>query len=437
MNLKESTELLEHQEIAVDFFTKNKYVLCGDDMGLGKTLESLAYAIRNANPLDQILIISPAFLKYNWESEFAKFTDNVCVKVVNGLKDLPEAYLSDVIICNYARLEMIAGLFAKATYVIADEAHYLKNLDAKRTKLFHDYIEMYSPESLLLLTGTPVKNRVLDFYSLLALLDKNENAKRITDYYTSPEQFARAFSHEEIIQFKQWSPEWKKKVNVKKSVFKGLKNEETLRTFFKNKYIRRETHQVITLPKMSERNVMVNYKSKDSKLKSIWEMYRATPNKELEGELQTLKSKSALAKAPFSADIAKNYYNETGRQVVIFSDHVDATTLIAEKLKVPFITGSTPIKERQTIINKFVNGTIPYFVATIGSASTGINLVNADHLIFNDLNYTPAENAQARKRIHRIGQERDVQITYVVGSVIDEKITNNLREKEEVIKKIV
>ena len=409
-------------------------------MGLGKSLEALAFAIRNANPLDSLLIISPAFLKYNWENEFHKFAEGLSITVVNGAKDLPEAYLSDVVICNYARLDIIASLFATSRFVIADEAHYLKNVDANRTKLFHEYVETYRPEFLTLLTGTPVKNRVIDFYSLLKLLANEPtgaNGKKITDDYATPEAFARDFSHEEIIQFKQWSPQWKKKVNVKKSVFKGLKNAEKLRTYFKDKYIRRETHQVITLPSMSEKNVMVNYKSKDTKLNLLWEQYKSSPTNELKEELQTAKRKSALSKAPFTADYAKNYYNETGLPVVIFSDHVDATQLIAEKLKVPFIVGATPIKKRQHIIDRFTRGELNYFVATIGAASTGLNLVNSNHLIFNDLNYTPAENAQAKKRIHRIGQERDVQITYIVGSLIDERITDSLKEKEEVIKKIV
>ena len=233
--LKPSTKLLDHQEIAVDYFQKHKYVLCGDEMGLGKTLESLAFSIRQRAQYEQTLICAPAFLKYNWEADYAKFAEGISVTVVNGLKDIPAALLSDIIIINYARLEMCAQLFARCKTVIADEAHYLKNVEANRTALFHQYIKAYKPENLILLTGTPIKNKVPEFYSLLKLLaycPSNTNGKNISDSFKSAHEFSCHFSFEEIQQFKVWSPAYKRKINVKQSIFKGLRNEEELRTYF-------------------------------------------------------------------------------------------------------------------------------------------------------------------------------------------------------------
>jgi len=194
MNLKPTTELLVHQTQAVDYFEQSKYALCGDEQGVGKTLEALAFAIKNAKPYDQIIVVSPAFLKYNWQSEVNKFADNVSVQVINGLKDLPAAQFADIIILNYERLEICASFFSKAFTVIADEAHMLKNVEAKRTDLFHRFIQMYRPENLILLTGTPVSNRVQEFYSLLKLLSycpHGTNGKDITKYFRSEYEFAK------------------------------------------------------------------------------------------------------------------------------------------------------------------------------------------------------------------------------------------------------
>ena len=368
--LKKSTKLLDHQDVAVDFFTAHKYVLCGDDMGLGKSLESLAFAVRAKSKLGQILICAPAFLKYNWANEFEKFTEGLSVQVVNGLNDIPSALFADIIIINYARLEMCAQLFARCNTVIADEAHYLKNVEANRTALFHQFIKAYKPENLILLTGTPVKNKVPEFYSLLKLLaycPTNTNGKKITDKFKSENEFSKHFSFEEIIQFKIWSPQFKRQVTVKKSVFKGLRNEEELKTYFQHKYIRRLTNEVITLPEMTEKILRVKYTSKDTKMLREWEKFENINDNELDPEspLATLKKKSAISKAPFTASVAKNYHEETGEKVVIFSDHIDSTKLIAEKLKVPYIIGSTTISNRQKLINRFVDGDLQYFVATI------------------------------------------------------------------------
>jgi SNF2 family DNA or RNA helicase len=444
--LKPSTKLLEHQEVAVDFFERRKYVLCADDMGLGKSLESLAFAVKNRKPYGRIIICAPAFLKYNWNNEFSKFTEGLVVTVVNGLKDIPSALFSDIIIMNYARLEMCAQLFAICDTVIADESHYLKNPEAKRTAFFHEFIKMYKPENLILLTGTPIENRVHELFSTLQLLSycpTDSNGKKVTDKFKDEMEFARYFSHESIIQFKQFSPRFKRMVNVKKSVFKGVKNVEELKALMTGKYIRRETDDVITLPEMKESTVMVQYKSKDTKLRDEWNIFTASGQSfedvkdSTKDVLASLKRKSAIAKAPFTADIAKSCHLDTGEQIVIFSDHITSTEMIAEKLKVPCITGSTPVKKRDQIVQRFTNGDFPYFVATIGSACTGLNLVTAPYLYFNDPSYKPSNNAQAKKRVHRIGQTKDVFIRHVVGSVIDEKITSSLQEKEAVIKKVI
>lgn len=445
MGLKPSTKLLPHQELAVDYFSNHKYVLCSDDMGLGKSLESLAFAIKERSEHGKILICAPAFLKYNWDSEFTKFTEGLIVKVVNGLKDIPSALFSDVIIINYARLEMCAQLFALSETVISDESHYLKNEEANRTALFHEFIRMYRPKNLILLSGTPIKNRVYELFSLLKLLSycpDDTNGMKVTSKFKNWMEFAKYFSFESKIQFKQYSPRFNRQVTVKKSVFKGLKNKEHLDILLRHKHIGRKTEEVIVLPEMKEVPVYVQYKSKDTKLKQYWDMFCAseTSLEELKEDtkevLASLKRKSALAKAPFTADIAKNCHLETGEQVVIFTDHIESAEIMAKKLKVPFIVGSTPIKKRHSIVQRFTNGDIPYFVATIGAASTGLNLVNAPYMYFNDPSYVPADNAQAKKRVHRYGQTKDVLIRHVVGSVIDEKITKSLQEKQEVINKI-
>jgi len=438
MKLKETTKLLKHQDDDSNFGNKVRYLLNASDMGTGKSLSSIASIVKDHKHYDQTLIICPAFLKDNWANEFDKFVEGAIVTVVNSPKDIQTALLSDVIIVNYARIEISAPLFQAATRIIFDEAHYLKNIEAKRTFLTHKFVQIYRPSMLILLTGTPVKNRVPEFYSLLKLLSlapEKTNGKNINDKYKTELQFSRHFSNESIIQFKVFNARYKKKVLVKKSVFEGIKNEDELKTYFAGKYVRRLTKDVITLPEMKEIIVRVNYKSKDTKLAEEFAKFKI--GSDPKGALATLKKDSAIAKAKFTSDYAKNLFEGQDEQVVIFSDHIDSTKQIAERLKVPFIIGSTPMDKRTKIIKRFTDGDIPYLVATIGAASTGLNLVNACQLVFNDMSYIPSDNAQAKKRIHRIGQERECLITIIAGSFIDERIIKSLQAKQEAIDKLI
>jgi len=188
---------------------------------------------------------------------------------------------------------------------------------------------------------------------------------------------------------------------------------------------------------MKEQAVYVNYGTKDTSLAKAYEEFNNSNSEKLSEALMTLKRKSAEKKAKFTADFAKNKFVETGEQVVIFTDHIASAKLIAEKLKVPHIDGSTVLKKREAIKNKFVEGGYTYFVATIESMSTGINLVNTPFLIFNDSSYKHSSNSQAKKRVHRHGQKKEVMIYHIVGSIIDERITKSNHEKNEVIKRIV
>ena len=75
-------------------------------------------------------------------------------------------------------------------------------------------------------------------------------------------------------------------------------------------------------------------------------------------------------------------------------------------------------------------------VATIGAFSVGVNLTKANHLVFNDISWVPADNEQALKRIHRIGQERACTIHYVVGGHVDKFILDKVRSKMKIINSV-
>ena len=419
-----------HQAAYRDFALACDYTLLGDEPGVGKTLSAISVAIEMNCPT---LVVCPAFLKFNWNAEFLKFTDikEEEILLINTKKDFRRISPSiRVAIVNYEKLIDCKELFNWAEYVISDESHLLKNLEAKRTQLFHKYIIASPPRRLSLLTGTPVKNRVEEFYSLLTLLSycpSGKNGKNIRDKFRTQYRFAQHFSHERSFDINVRG----RSVTVRK--FEGLRNEEELRTYFRGKYMRRLTKDVLDIPEMLEKYVEVSYKYDDSSLKDF-----TAHQSKLDGHIMSIKTGSALAKAPFTADYAKNLNLETGRPVVIFSDHVASIKLIGEKLKnSAVITGSTPMDERHKWVTEFQAGRLDYILATIGAMSTGVTLTAASDLIFNDMSYVPADNEQASRRINRITQENSCRIHRMCGSHIDKAIMIALTSKQSVLDRII
>jgi len=427
--MKLTAKLFPHQAEDVKFCLKHKYFLIGSEMGVGKTLSAIGVSAATGY---KTLVVCPAFLKYNWKAEFLKFTDleEKNILIVERAADIGTASKYKVIIVNYERLAKCEFLFEQAGHVIVDEAHMLKNLQAKRTGLFHEFLERNRPKNLTLLTGTPVKNRVEEFFSLLKILSycpNGTNGLNICEHYRTQYSFSNNFSYEKVYKIYVRGRE----VEVRK--FEGLKNAIELRTFFEGKYIRRLTEDVLDLPELLERYVDVHYKYDDSSL----EEYSKHQGK-VDDHIMAIKSGSALAKAPFTVNYARNIFEETGKPVVIFSDHVDPVHLISGKLeKAGVITGQTSISSRHEIINEFQSGKLDYLVATIGAASTGITLTAATDLIFNDMSYVQADNAQASKRIHRIGQKNTCRIHKICGSHVDKMITKSLTSKMKVIEQIL
>jgi SNF2 family DNA or RNA helicase len=425
-----NVEPFEFQLEAIDYALKHKYSINAYDMGLGKSL--IAIAVAN-NLRAKTLIVCPAFLKYGWQAEINKFCDTPkstsVFKFPQQILGHP-AELDDFIIINYEQLLYAEELFKWADFVVVDEAHCLKSLKAQRTILFDTYLYNEEPANLLLLTGTPIQNRVEELYSLLSFMayDPSEsNGKKISDLCDNFYEFCDTFSH-------------KRRVYIKgRTVIKweGLKNEALLKSFLEDKFIRKLQQDVHTLPEMFEKEVIIKH-TDDKKLASAWDSFNLNNSK----TDSSSKRKSAEAKAGFTAKYVKALLVEES-SCVVFSDHREPVKAIYEalnKLKkntCAMIMGDTPMHKRHEYVKDFQAGKINVIIATIGAASVGLTLTKAQHIVFNDISWVSGDNAQARKRIHRIGQDKECFIHYIMGSNQDRYITNLLRKKMRVINRVV
>lgn len=405
--LRATTHLLPHQEIGVAFILEKKCSGLFDRPGVGKSLQIIA-AICSVGK--KALIVCPPFLANMWHTEITKFSELEVGK--------------DVDIVPYTMLGKRVSSFEEYGLVAADEAHYLKNLDAQRTRKFHGYMGEHLPAYFIWATGTPIKNRIPEIYSFLLLLARYKHVSpnilvRYKSYYSFCMRFCnvseKRFGGRSVMQFS------------------GMKNTEELKEYLKPWTIRRDVED---LPEMENQTVIANYKE-DTELAKAFAAFTS-------GDLgidMAVKRQSAVAKAHFTAEYANLQLEAEMGPLVIFSDHRDPVSIITRELsakwRVASIMGGDSMKVRDDLVKQFQNGQLDALVITIGSGSTGITLTKSNLVIFNDVPFVVADLEQARKRIHRISQDRDCRCIYIAGSKADESIIRALRSKMRVIKEVV
>lgn len=355
------------------------------------------------------LVFGPAFLRGTWMRE----AEELGVKI---------EYVA------YSMLQKLPKIFKETkTFWIADEVHYLKNPSAQRTHAFYSLLKSNTPEYFIGLTGTPVKNRVPDFWTLLAFCNynpKNTSGKKLEGDLMYFKRFTRHFCK---MQKMQMRGRWIEKPG-------GIKEEriEEFKSFLVDKMIRFKVADVLQdLPTMTRKIIDLGLKP-DPKLDELFQHYMAGSKVDV-----TAKATSAVLKTAQTIEYVNMLLEENPGPLLIFTDHVASANALAVSLGTKAITGQTPMQERQDIVDYFQRGLMPLLIATIGSLSVGVTLTAASHVIFNDLSWTPADNIQAEKRIHRIGQKSACFAHYLDATATDRHIRKTLFEKMTTIDKVI
>jgi len=412
-------DLYPFQEEGVQFLLEHHYALLGDGMGLGKSLQAIEVIKRTGL---KALIVCPAFLRGTWAREVVKFSNLTPI-----LFDRDSGVDYDVAIISYSMLKKAKRLFSKAQLVIGDEIHYVKNISAKRTEYFHDLLESNRPERFIGLSGTAIKNRTPEFYSLLALCSynpKNTSGVNVFDRFPTYWQFCRKFCH--VQEFK---------IHGRKiTKFEGHKNIPELKQLMENKYLRRRASQVLDLPTMIRKDILLSPGMIDEAMLDEWNSNRKA--------FMSRKMNSAKIKAPHTANYCHELLDQGEGPLVVFSEHVEPTqeigaALRVKKYKVKVVTGATPMQERDCIVQDFQNNKIDVLVATFGALSTGVTLTASRNMVMNDLSFVPADIAQAEKRINRIGQDKSCVVHRIFWGDIDAHIGKQIDKKLQTLVEVL
>jgi len=436
--------------------------LIGDEMGLGKTIQALG-VMNVRTDINSVLVICPATARINWQREAQKWLlrpfNYFIINDTSG--NIPAN--ATFVITNYEKLldNKVFNALMNRTWdcLIVDECHYLKNPKAQRTQKVLGYWDKRNREKIegiesvaamrIFLSGTPSLNRPLELHPVLACLCPSvfgnfmAFAKRYCDAYAGPWgwDFSGASNLQEL-QEKMRSTVMVRR--LKKDVLKELPPK---------------TRQVIVLPAngasehvTAENDAYNEWEDKIAEAKSLVDLAHAADDMEeyqkavnnlrqivtaAFSNISRLRHQTALAKVPAMVGFI-NEILEQKDKVVVFAHHHDVIHKLEDEFKdiCVVLTGEDQnMVRRQRVIDDFQNDpNVKVFIGSIKAAGQAINLTIANHVIFAELDWTPAILTQAEDRTHRIGQHDNVLIQHVVldGS-LDVRMAETIIDKQAVL----
>ena len=421
---------LEHQKIAIESLAGSKRYILADDMGLGKTTSTIIAALET--DAKKILIICPATLKINWQREIENYSDRP-VYICEGKNFSTE---HDFVIVNYDIIKNFYDLKDKQNslitqsnfdLVIIDEAHYIQNAQAQRTKLINSFAKDIN--RVWLLTGTPMTSRPMNYFNLLNIIESP----------VAQNWMAYAIRYCQGYQFNAG----KRKIwNVS-----GASNLEELRDRTSRQVLRRLKEDVLDLPDKIITPVYLRLKSKEYETE-VGEYYDWYENKKEESKSLTIqfsrlmKVRQIIAeeKIKQTIELAENII-EQGKKVIIFTNFTDTLRKIHEHFgkQSVYLDGSCTKPQRQYAVDQFQeNEKIKVFVGNLKAAGVGITLTAGEACIMNDLSFVPSDHSQAEDRAYRYGQKSNVSVYYpIFENTIEGIIYDMLTNKKNIFETVM
>jgi len=406
----EKPKLRDFQKEGVEFIEQSDFrCLLADSQGTGKTVQAL-YAIgKNAIKVCPVLIICPSSVVWNWEKEAFKWLRHkLRCHIIEGMTDPFPAQLPHITVVSWDLLcHRVDDLCRyKWGMVVADEIHYAKNADAKRTQAIHRILATSQTQKILIMSGTPLVNCEEEYQAVKDIAGGDPPILRRVLEDVAPE-----------------IPP-KKRLYLPVTMPTDLQQEYDQAVEEFGDWLDEYLTQVYGDP--SEVSDRIDSTMKAENLIKIGYLRRIV----------------ARGKIPSACAWTYNMVKVKKEPVVVFGEHQDILDLYTEglrKLKIPLVRldGKTGRLERQQAIDNFQNGKVDVFLGS-RSAFEGITLVRSTNLMFLERFYTPSAEEQAEDRIRRIGQTKPTFIWYLTAlQTIDERIEEIVDRKRRIIARVV
>jgi len=442
-------------------------------MGLGKS----AQCIRASDILNntKILIICPTTAQIKWTREFIKFSifshDFHIIKDKKdsgGVEDVGGGHKN--IICGYGLLQSFYNNLIKKSensaclkkgfwdLIIVDEAHCLKNFEAKRTRAVLGKKGLIrGTRKLWFVTGTPAPNNASELWPMLFTVGRtNLNFNNFVERYCT--YIDSGYGRQITGTNEEMTPQIREMLKGfilrrrKKEVMKDLPELIYKDVFVEPGKIDIEIDRELVnyiIPYDKTEDYLEEVEDQEDLLFKLWEnLLGDSGNKFCEGlallssSVPTLRKHIGKQKVePIVKLVKKELEEGVYNKVVIFAIHREVIRTLARDLEAynPCVVhGQTHVEGRQREIDSFQNDpTCQIFIGNIMAAGTAIELTAAHNIIFLEQDWVPGNNAQAVMRCHRIGQTHPVLCRFIgIENTIDERISSVLNRKTQELIKI-
>jgi len=412
--------LYPHQEHGVTFLeqTGGKGIIAFEQ-GLGKTRSALTY-LDDKNL--KTVVVCPAGIKFNWTDEirrwcpgkiiaihlpqFSKQKQTELAKIGIHLFKKPEDRHKlnwDYLIISYRSLFNFVPL-TEHDAVLIDECHRIGNANSQQCMDVQRVCAW--KKTVIMLSGTPLKNNPAEFYSALNIVAPHDFAS--WDEYIKRYCNAKRVYHGAIFFLKPNGTSRMKELNQK---LQGC-------------MLRYSKEDVdLGLPDVSITHYGINIDLDEYQS----QLQNTTPDFK---SLALLRSKLGYLKVPNTLRLLKN----CAKPVIIFHHHHSFSEAFLKEQDAEIINGKTQAMDRASIVQSFQSGDIPILLASTMAASEGISLTAAKTIILAEREWTSADEEQAIARAHRVGLKHPLKV-YIMNAkgTIDEHISAIVDKKKKMI----
>ena len=425
--------------------------ILADDMGLGKTIQSITYVLwlredylarnkqgRKKVVVPPVLIVCPKSVLDVWASETEKFAPGIRVQVIRNkeqavVEDILANY--DMVVINYAQLRVCGEQINSIKWltVILDEGQQIKNPDSKAAKAAREL----TAYNRLVLSGTPIENRLLDMWSLMAfampgVLGSRAYFKKRFDKRKDSQSQNRLAARLQPFLLRR----------TKQQVAKDLPPRTEEEVYAKMEGIQRQLYKA-ELRRIQK--ALLGMDSDESVKKNSFAILQGLMR------LRQICCHPGLVDKKYvgedSAKLNALFYlldqlRDEGHKVLVFSQFTTMLDIIRARLEAdhrPFnyLTGAT--KDRKAEIERFQTTKEPsVFLLSLKAGGAGLNLTSASYVILYDPWWNPAVESQAIDRTHRIGQKNKV-IAYrlLTRDSVEEKIRVLQHQKNQLVTNVL
>eukprot|EP00357_Protocruzia_adherens_P021885 CAMPEP_0115046674 /NCGR_PEP_ID=MMETSP0216-20121206/48875_1 /TAXON_ID=223996 /ORGANISM="Protocruzia adherens, Strain Boccale" /LENGTH=1611 /DNA_ID=CAMNT_0002429771 /DNA_START=24 /DNA_END=4859 /DNA_ORIENTATION=- len=472
-------------------WNENTSVILADEMGLGKTVQAislLAYLFNDAKLTRPHLVIAPLSTLSNWARELSFWAPymNAVLYTGNGksreiirqnefyytkVKRHSRLTKFEVLLTSYELLLTDQEYLRRIKWrsLIVDEGHRLKNQDSKLLNKLIDF----QTELRVLLTGTPLQNKIEELLTMLRFLSPDKFSKEYT------EELATEFN-DKIMGREEEEEEEEAEEGESSGQQQKQKIVDSLHLQLRPHMLRRMKKDIsLKIPSKTELIIRVDLSKKQKELyKGIlsrnYNVLQALDKKNkskvsCRSLINVLTNLRLVADHPllvesFTEEQLKNQgemtmkdlenlviesgklqlldrmlvkFKRLGNRLIVFSQFVIMLNILEQYLtmrgyKHLRLDGSTPHSERQIIIDKYNRENSDYFVIIMSTKAggLGINLATADTVVLFDSDFNPHNDLQALNRAHRIGQTRKVMIYRMITRfTVEEKVMEIAKQK--------